>query len=124
MPPLPRVVSYPHIPRFMPEPPVILAADGAIPIDVDQKYLVTKGSIAALTIAAPGVANVGRRIRILTGSDFAHVVTFTGATLRAGAGIPLSIWRSGAAEGGALHVFAASATTWIVESMNAGGVEP
>lgn len=120
--PLPRVVSYPHIPRFAPEPPVILAVDGAIPIDIDQVYLLTKGSAAAMTVAAPGAANVGRRLKILTGSDFAHVVTFTGSTLRDGTTGASVTWTATAFQGCALEVVAISATTWNVQAMNLGAI--
>jgi len=122
MPELPRVVKYPHIPRFAPEPPVTISGDGAIPVDVDQSYYLTKGSAAAITVAAPGAANIGRRIRITTGSDFAHVVTFTGSTLRDGTtGVSIT-WTAAAFAGSSLEVVAVSATVWNVQSMNLGAI--
>jgi len=123
MPPLPRVVNYPHIPRFAPEPPVPLSADGAIPIDVDQVFLINKaGSAAALTIAAPGAANIGRRIKVLTGSDFAHVVTFTGSTLRDGTTGAKITWTAPAFEGAGAEFVATTATRWLLQNKNLGTV--
>lgn len=120
--PLPRIVNYPHIPRFAPEPPDIISGDGAIPIDVDGNTSLTKGSAAAITIAAPGVANIGRRRRITTGSDFAHVVTFTGSTLRDGTTGASITWTAAAFRGSSLEVLAVDATTWNVISMNLGAI--
>ena len=122
MPELPRVVKYPHIPRFAVEQPVTISGDGAIPVDVDQTYYLTKGSAAAITVAAPGAANIGRRIRITTGSDFAHVVTFTGSTLRDGTTGASITWTAAAFAGSSLEVVAVSATVWNVQSMNLGAI--
>lgn len=63
--------------------PAVLSADGAIPVQ-SGTYYVTKGSAAALTIAAPVEADKGKRIQVSSGSAFAHVITFTGNTLRGG----------------------------------------
>lgn len=120
--PRPRVVDYPHIPRFRNEPPVPLAADGAIPINVDQTYLLNKGSIGAYSIAAPGVNNVGRRLKLLGGTDFAHVVTFTGSTLRDGTTGASITWTTTAFQGCGLEIVAVSATTWNVQAMNLGAI--
>lgn len=120
--PRPRVVKYPHIPRFAVEPPVTLAADAAIPINVDQTYYLTKGSAGAYTVAAPGAANIGRRLRITTGSDFAHVVTFTGSTLFDGTTGGSAAWTAAAFAGSSLEVVAVSATAWNVQSMNLGSI--
>ena len=64
--------------------PALLAGDGAIPIAAGS-YLITKGSAAALTIAAPTAADVGTRITVTSNTAFAHAVTFTGNTLQSGA---------------------------------------
>jgi len=64
-------------------PTSLLPGDGAIPL-ISGGYVVTKGSAAALTIAAPAAADVGTRIRVTSDSAFAHVITFTGNTLRGG----------------------------------------
>jgi len=101
---------------------VTVPGDAALPVDVDGDYLLTKGSAAAITVAAPGAANVGRRIRILTGSDFAHVVTFTGSTLRDGTTGASITYTATAFQGCALEVVAISATGWNVQSMNLGAI--
>lgn len=101
-----------------------ISGDGAIPVDRDGIYLLTKGSAAAITVAAPGAANIGRRFTVLTGSDFAHVVTFTGTTLQDGTAGANSTWTATAVQGCALSVIAVSATKWNVESFNLGTIAP
>lgn len=118
--PRPRIIRYPHIPRFAVEAPTVITGDGAIPVDVDSRSLLTKGSAAAITVGAPGAANVGRRLVIMGGSDFAHVVTFTGSTLRDGTTGASITWTSAAFQGSSLTVVAISATTWNVECNNLG----
>jgi len=122
MPQLARVVNYPHIPRFVADPPVVISGDGAIPVDVDSTTQLTKGSAAAITVAAPGAANIGRRLRITTSTDFAHVVTFTGSTLKDGTTGASITWTSAAFAGSSLEVVAVSATVWNVQSMNLGAI--
>lgn len=57
---------------------VFYNADGAIAIpDKDATIVLTKGSAAAMTLAAPSVAQDGLRLTILSASAFAHVVTAT-----------------------------------------------
>lgn len=58
-------------------PVVTLAVDGAIPI-ANSIVTLTKGSAAAMTLAAPTAAQAGTRIVIRAGTAFAHVVTATG----------------------------------------------
>ena len=120
MPQLPRVVNYPHVPRFQPEIPTVLTGDGAIDITFDSTTLLTKGSAAAVSVAAPGAANIGRKLIILGGSDFAHVVTFTGSTLRDGTTGASITWTSAAFQGSGLVVVAISATGWNVVANNLG----
>ena len=57
-----------------------MTGDGAIPI-ASGIVMLTKGSAAAVTLAAPTAAQNGTTIRIVSNSLFAHVVTFTGSTL-------------------------------------------
>lgn len=64
-------------------PPSIISADGAVPV-VAGVYVVTKAGVAALTIAAPAAADVGTRITLSSATANAHVLTFTGNTLRGG----------------------------------------
>lgn len=98
------------------------SGDFAAAINVDRTYYLTKGSAAAVTVAAPGAKNVGRRLTFITGSDFAHVVTFTGSTLKDGTSGAKITWTSVALIGAAITVRAATATLWVVESKNLGTV--
>lgn len=62
------------------EPVVDIAGDGAITI-ANSVVTLSKGSAAAITIAAPSAAQDGTVIRVVSKSAYAHVVTFTGNTL-------------------------------------------
>jgi hypothetical protein len=96
---------------------VTYTGDAAITL-VSQVALLTKGSAAAMTVAAPGAAGVGARITITSGSNFAHVVTFTGGTLGDGTtGLNTTVTMS-AFIGSTITVIGNTATQWIVESQN------
>jgi len=99
------------------------AADGAIPVVSGVAYL-TKGSAGAYTLAAPGASGIGTRITLTTGTDFAHVVTFTGTTLQDGTAGANSTWTSAAVQGSSLTVLGVTATKWNVESFNLGTIAP
>jgi hypothetical protein len=87
--------------------PVVLAGDGAIPPHVQHVYVITKGSAAALTLAAPTAgADDGNTITIFSSTAFAHVLTATGllntgsanhntATWAAQLGGSLTLWAYG-----------------------------
>ncbi len=124
MPLRPRRIEYPHSADFATQPPTELSADGAVPINRNEVFLITKGSAAALTVAAPGASNIGRRLTFLTGSDFQHVVTFTGTTLWDGTAGANSTYTAAAVQGCALTVIAVSAAKWNVESFNLGVIAP
>lgn len=100
-----------------------IAGDGAITI-ASGTVLLTKGSAAAITIAAPGAGGIGTRITITTGSDFAHVVTFTGGTLWDGTAGANTTWTAAAVQGSSLTVIATTAVKWNVESFNLGTIAP
>lgn len=120
---LPRRMKVPHrTPHFAPDEVTVLAGDGAIPVDRDSVTLLTKGSAAAVTVAAPGAGNIGRVLHITSGSDFAHVVTFTGSTLRDGTTGASVTWTAEAFAGSSITVRAVSATLWNVLAMNLGAV--
>lgn len=97
------------------------AGDGAVTIS-SQCALLTKGSAAAMTLAAPGAAGIGTEITFITGSDFAHVVTFTGSTLKDGTTGAKITWTAAAFIGSSLTVAGVSATQWVVVSKNLGTV--
>lgn len=67
----------------MESPVGAITADGAVPV-VSGNYLITKAGVAALTIAAPAAADVGKVIQITSNTANAHVLTFTGNTLCCG----------------------------------------
>ncbi len=100
------------------------AVDGACPITRDAVIAITKGSAIALSVAAPGTANIGREITFLTTTDFAHVVTFTGTTLMDGTAGLNTTWTTTAVAGCSLTVRAISATRWCVVSFNLGTIAP
>ena len=90
-------------------------ADGAIPITTGS-YFLNKTSAGAYTVAAPSSQD-GTILRLIGGSDFAHVVTFTGTTLLDGTtGANLTVTFTAFA-GGALTV-QAKGTKWYVLSQN------
>lgn len=103
-------------------PPIAIDVDGALPITKNATYLLTKGSALALSVAAPGAANVGREITLLGGSDFQHIVTFTGATLWDGTAGGNLTWTTTAVQGCSLTFVAISATKWNVKSFNLGTI--
>lgn len=57
---------------------VVYSADGAIDPTFSHTAIITKGSAAAMTLAAPALGDNGTRIVIQAGSAFAHVTTATG----------------------------------------------
>ena len=95
-----------------------IAGDGAIPIDRDGIYLLTKGSAAALTLAVPGAANIGRRITLTGGSDFAHVCTAASTSVHDGTTGGHGTLTSPAFQGGSLTLLAVTAAKWNVEANN------
>ncbi len=103
------VVTY-----FANLPHVTIPGDATLDITQDRSFLLTKGSAAAITLADPGASNIGRRLQIMAGSDFAHVITTTAALANGTA--PKNTWTSAAFIGSTLNLRAVSATLWEVES--------
>lgn len=103
---------------FLGAPPIVTyPVDAAIAIE-NHVALLTKGSAAAMTVAAPGAAGIGKRITIISGSNFAHVITFTGGTLGDGTtGLNTTVTMT-AFIGSAIVVVANTAGQWVVESQN------
>lgn len=97
------------------------AIDGAVTI-VSQIAYLTKGSAGAYTIAAPGAAGIGVELSFTSGTDFAHVVTFTGSTLKDGTTGAKVTWTSAAFIGSSLTIVGVTATQWVVVSKNLGTV--
>jgi hypothetical protein len=118
-----KLIRHKHRAQFN-NAPVEYAANGAIDTSFDHTALITKGSIAALSVAAPGARNIGRRLTITSGTDFAHVVTFTGGTLWDGTAGANSTWTAPVVQGASITVEAISATKWNVVSFNLGAIAP
>lgn len=97
---------------------VTIPGDATLDVSHDRSFLLTKGSAAAITLPDPGAGNIGRRIQIMAGSDFAHVVTTT-AALANGTAVK-NTWTSAAFIGSTLNLRAVSSTLWAVESFNLG----
>lgn len=76
--------------------PIVIPGDGAIPTTKSGCYVLTKAGAAALTIAAPTVPGV--TIRIISDTANAHVLTFTGGTLRGGTAA-VATWTAAAQKG-------------------------
>lgn len=89
--------------------PTEFGADGAIDPD-DGVAVITKGSAAAMTVAAPGTDNVGKRLSIFASTSFAHVVTVTG--LDGGTTLTYST------AGESVILYARSANAWAIEANN------
>jgi hypothetical protein len=89
-------------------------ADGAITL-TSGVHKISKTSAAAMTIAAPTAEQDGTRITITAGTNFAHVITFTGSTLldgTTGANLTVTL----AAFIGSTLTVIASGTKWLLES--------
>lgn len=98
------------------------AVDGAISAASQMAYLTKPAVAGAYTLAAPGAAGIGAYLTITTGSDFAHVVTFTGSTLRNGTAGAKLTWTAAAFAGSSITVVGVTAALWNVESVNLGVV--
>jgi hypothetical protein len=98
----------------------VYSADGAIDPLVGSAVL-TKGSAAAMTLAAPSASQDGLRLRILNGSAFAHVVTATNLIDDGVTGGAKDTITFGAFVGAAIELEAYN-QKWIVVSKNVATV--
>ena len=90
-------------------------ADGAIALR-SGIHVIEKTSAAAMTVAAPSGQD-GERLHIVSNSDFAHVITFTGSTLLDGTtGANLTVTLTAFKGSGIVAV--ARGTKWLLESSN------
>jgi hypothetical protein len=93
-------------------PATDLPGDGAIPV-VSGTYRISKAGVAALTIAAPVAADVGKRLTITSITANAHVITFTGNTLRGGTAA-VATATAAAQKGAGLSLECVNAGEWNV----------
>lgn len=94
---------------------VTITGDGAVTL-VPSVVFLTKGSAAAISVAAPSSQD-GVEITIIGASDFAHVITFTGTTLLDGT-TGANLKATTAAFAGSGITFIAKGTNWYVVSNN------
>lgn len=94
-----------------------IPGDGAIPIDKDGTYLLTKGSAAAITLAAPVAASVGRRIKVIAGSNFAHVVTSAAANIGDGTTGLNTTMTFAAFIGASFEIVCNAANQWVTTAL-------
>lgn len=94
----------------------VLNADGPIAVKAGTVVL-TKGSAAAMTLAAPTAAQDGTRLRILNGTAFAHVITATNLLDDGVTGGAKDTATFGAFVGSAIELEAYN-LKWIVVSKN------
>jgi hypothetical protein len=112
--------------RGMAGPRQTIAGDGAILIDQDRLVVLTKGTAAAITMAAPSAADstAGRRITVTSGSAAAHVVTWPGAIVSDGTTGANTTFTFVAVAGCSFTVVAHATGFWAVESFNLGVFAP
>lgn len=95
-------------------------ADGALSTVGGDCAVLTKGSAGAYTVAAPVSGVDDGTILVMTaGTNFAHVVTFTGNTLLDGTTGANAAWTSAAFIGSSLTVMAMTGK-WLVIAQNLG----
>lgn len=99
-----------------PAAPVVITGDGAITI-ANSFVVLTKGSAAAITLAAPSAGQAGTRITVSAGSSWAHVITATSLVEDGVTGIPHTTCTFGAFIGATI-TFIAYNLLWHVESKN------
>jgi hypothetical protein len=102
-------------------PTITQAVDGAIVIATSMIWL-TKGSPAAMTLAAPTAAQVGTEITVMAGSAFAHVVTATGLLNNGTTGGPHNTYTTAAFKGSGATFIATPDLLWVVASQQLGSV--
>lgn len=93
-----------------------ISGNGAITI-ADGIVLLTKGSAAAITLAAPTAGQAGTEICIVAGSAFAHVVTATDLLDDGITGGPKDLATFGAFVGASLTLVALQ-LRWAVKAIN------
>jgi len=95
----------------------VVTGDAAVSPKVTQTYIFTKGSAAALTLAAP-VATVddGIVLTLMSGSAFAHVLTATGLLQTGAAAVNVATFAAFAGAGLRLLAYQAK---WYVLASNA-----
>lgn len=94
-----------------------ITGDGAITI-TDGSVVMTKGSAAAVTLAAPTAAQLGTEMDIYAGSAFAHVVTATGLVDDGVTGGSKTTLTFGAFVGASITLKSVQSGKWAVKAKN------
>jgi len=96
--------------------PTVISGDGAITV-TPSTIALTKGSAAAITIAAPTAAQDGYQIRVYTETAFAHVVTCaTDGFNNKGSSGTVTLT---AAKGNGFLIMARNGHWWVVQTLGA-----
>jgi len=96
---------------------VLIAANQALDPHTANRYMITKGSLCALTLAAPTAGtDDGLSIEINSSTAFAHTLTATGLLVD-GAG-HVNVATFPAAGGGAIDLTAYNGKWYVVNSQN------
>jgi len=93
--------------------PQALSADGAIAV-ANGKYVITKGSLAALTLAGPTAGtDDGKEIEVTSDTAFAHTITLPAGKLKTGGAAATICTFTGTTGGGGIKLKAYNGT-WKV----------
>lgn len=96
---------------------VALLISGAIDPHTANRYMITKGGVAALTLAAPTAgADDGLEIEIVSATANAHTVTATGLFVDGAAHVNLATWSANA--GGTLRLRAYNGKWYVTTALN------
>jgi hypothetical protein len=117
----PRTHFYPHRAAFAPDEILIYTAEGVLPLpeDSDLVLWLMHADAGAYTLAAPTAKHVGRKVTILGGTDFAHVVTSAAANIWDGTAGGNTTLTFAAVAGSAVRLRCVAANTWIAEFIQA-----
>ena len=89
-----------------------ITADGAVNPNTAKDYVVTKGSAALLTLAAPTVTtDDGKRVSVASSTGFAHTLTATGLLNTGSAAVNLATFAAFAGAGLTLEAYQGE---WLV----------
>lgn len=101
--------------KMMSGPLVPITANGAIDPSLAQRYIFTKATVAAMTLAAPrSGTDDGLQIQILSSNNQQHTITATGLFYDGAAHVNVATWPAN--NGGELDLIAYQGK-WIVQNL-------
>ncbi len=104
------------------DPVTIVPGDAVVTGVIPMTYWLTKGSAAAIALAAPTAAQIGTQVSFVAGTAFAHVVTCTSAIDNGVTGGAKSAWTSAAFVGSSITLEAMPNLHWVVMALVLGAV--